>query len=118
MRSGALLVDGHMDTPLRLVEEGLDFGVRRDTGHADLPRLVEGGVDAVFLAAWIDPALADGRARSRAERLIEVVRDAARAHPERCAFAGSAAQVRTAAATGRRPAPSRSGLAAPRAGYR
>lgn len=101
MNAGALVVDGHMDTPLRIVDEGVDFGVRRDGGHADLHRLAEGGVDAVFLAAWVDPALADGRARARAERLIGAVREAARAHPGRCAFAGSAAEVRAAAASGR-----------------
>jgi len=101
MRAGALVVDGHMDTPLRIVDDGVDLGVRREAGHADLPRLVEGGVDAVFLAAWVDPALADGRAAARAERLIRAVREAARRHPERCAFAGSAAEVRAAAVSGR-----------------
>lgn len=101
MNAGAIVVDGHMDTPLRIVDDGVDFGVRRDGGHADLPRLAEGGVDAVFLAAWVDPALADGRARARAERLIGAVREAARAHPDRCAFVGSAAEVRAAAAAGR-----------------
>jgi membrane dipeptidase len=101
MNAGALVVDGHMDTPLRMVDDGVDLGTRRDGGHADLPRLAEGGVDAAFLAAWIDPALADGRARDRAERLICAVREAARRHPGRCAFAGSAAEVRAAAASGR-----------------
>jgi membrane dipeptidase len=101
MNAGAIVVDGHMDTPLRMVDDGVDLGVRRDAGHADLPRLAEGGVDAAFLAAWVDPALADGRARARAERLIGAVREAARAHPERCAFAGSAAEVRAAVESGR-----------------
>jgi membrane dipeptidase len=101
MYEGTIVFDGHMDTPLRMVDEGVDLAVRREAGHADLPRLVEGGVDAVFLAAWVDPALADGRARARAETLIAAVRDAALAHPERCAFATSAADVRAAVAGGR-----------------
>ncbi|HJU86234.1 MAG TPA: membrane dipeptidase, partial [Gemmatimonadota bacterium] len=63
MYGPAIVFDGHMDTPLRMVDDGVDLGVRREEGHADLPRLAEGGVDAVFLAAWIDPAFGDGRAR-------------------------------------------------------
>lgn len=101
MYGESLVFDGHMDTPLRMVDDGVDLGVRRESGHVDLPRLAEGGVDAVFLAAWVDPTLADGRARARAEALIGAVRDAARANPERCSFATSAEDVRAAAASGR-----------------
>ena len=101
MRGGSLVFDGHMDTPLRMVDDGVDLGVRRGEGHADLPRLAAGGIDAVFLAAWVDPALADGRARTRAETLIEAVQVAARAHPDRAVFATSSAEVRAAAASGR-----------------
>lgn len=101
MYGSALVFDGHMDTPLRMVDDGVDLGVRREAGHTDLPRLAQGGVDAVFLAAWIDPAFADGRARARAETLIAAVRAAAGAYPERCAFATTADEVRAAAAGGR-----------------
>jgi membrane dipeptidase len=97
----ALVFDGHMDTPLRMVDDGVDLGVRREAGHADLPRLAEGGVDAVFLAAWIDPTFADGRARARAETLISAVRGAASTYPDRCAFATTADEVRAAVAGGR-----------------
>jgi membrane dipeptidase len=101
MFGDAIVFDGHMDTPLRMVDDGVDLGARREAGHADLPRLAEGGVDAVFLAAWIDPALADGRARARAETLLGAVRATADAHPERCAFATTADRVRATAASGR-----------------
>lgn len=101
MYGPAIVFDGHMDTPLRMVDDGVDLGVRRERGHADLPRLADGGVDAVFLAAWIDPAFADGRARARAETLISAVQEAARAQPDRCAFATTAREVRATAADGR-----------------
>lgn len=101
MYGDAIVFDGHMDTPLRMVDDGVDLAARREAGHADLPRLAEGGVDAAFLAAWIDPALSDGRARARAEALIRAVREAAGAHPHRCAFATTADEVRAAAAAGR-----------------
>ena len=101
MYGPAIVFDGHMDTPLRMVDDGVDLAARREAGHADLPRLAEGGVDAVFLAAWIDPAFGDGRARARAEALIAAVREAASANAERCAFATTAEEVRATAAGGR-----------------
>lgn len=101
MYGGALLVDGHMDTPLRLVDEGIDIGARLPDGHADLVRLKEGGVDAVFMAAWIDPAIPAGRRMERAERLLGAIRGVTVAHPARAVFATGAAGVRQAAASGR-----------------
>ncbi|HET6342977.1 MAG TPA: dipeptidase [Gemmatimonadota bacterium] len=101
MYGGALLLDGHMDTPLRIVDEGVDLGARLEDGHADLVRLREGGVDAVFMAAWIDPAIPEGNRLERAERLLRAIRGVAVAHPDRALFATGAAEVRQAAATGR-----------------
>ena len=98
---GALVVDGHMDTPLRLLDECVDFHARGTDGHADLPRLRAGGVDAVFLAAFVNPRFAPDRARRRAEALIETIRRAASTNPEAIGFATSAAEVRRNAAQGR-----------------
>ncbi|HKY60778.1 MAG TPA: dipeptidase [Gemmatimonadota bacterium] len=101
MYRGALLFDGHMDTPLRIVDEGVDIGARLADGHADLERLKEGGVDAVFMAAWIDPEIRPGGRMERAERLLQAIQGVAAAHPTRAVFATTAAEVRRAAATGR-----------------
>ncbi|MGH7586996.1 MAG: dipeptidase [Gemmatimonadota bacterium] len=101
MYDGAFLLDGHMDTPLRIVDEGIDIGARLEDGHADLVRLREGGVDAVFMAAWIDPAIPEGHRLDRAERLLRAIRGVAVAHPARALFATGAAEVRQAAATGK-----------------
>lgn len=101
MYRGHLVFDGHMDTPLRLVDEGLDLGVRHADGHADLPRMREGGLDAVFLAAWVDPGGPPDRAFTRAEGLITATRGAAEAHADQAGFATSAADVRRLAAEGR-----------------
>ena len=101
MYGGALVFDGHMDTPLRLVDDGTDIGDRLTDGHADLVRLEEGGVDAVFMAAWIDPAIPAGQRMARAESLLQAIRGVALAHPGRAAFATDADGVREAVATGR-----------------
>ena len=65
----ATVVDGHSDTAQRLLDEGIDFGRRLPDGHMDLPRLLEGGVDAQFFAAWVDPDYAPGRAFAPPDRL-------------------------------------------------
>ena len=48
----ALLIDLHNDVTSDTVK-GLDIGLRRSKGHTDLPRLREGGVGAVFFAAYV-----------------------------------------------------------------
>lgn len=101
MYGGVLVLDGHMDTPLRLVDEGVDIGARLTDGHADLVRLAEGGVDAVFMAAWIDPVIPVGQRMARAESLLQAIRGVAVAHAARAAFTTDADGVRQAAATGR-----------------
>ena len=52
-----LTVDTHADTPLRMIEPGFDLAERHnplDTGSkVDYPRMKEGGLDAIFFAAFV-----------------------------------------------------------------
>ncbi len=52
-----LTLDSHTDTPLALVRSDFDPGVRHETSSRgsclDFPRMKEGGLDAVFFAAFI-----------------------------------------------------------------
>lgn len=97
----ALVLDGHVDTPLRMLDDRVDVGLRGDATHVDLPRMREAGLDAAFFAAWVDPAFAPDRAFDRSAALLGAVRDAADAHPDLAAFVEDAAGVRAAAASGR-----------------
>ena len=51
-----LTLDTHADTPLRLRYEGIDLSQHHDpyeyNSKLDFPRMVEGGLDAVFFAIW------------------------------------------------------------------
>ena len=51
----SFVIDTHVDTALRMTDEGFDVLVRNDTGHLDVPRMREGGLDSVFFAIWVDP---------------------------------------------------------------
>ncbi len=101
MYGNAFLIDGHMDTPLRIADDGIEVGTRLGRGHVDLVRLREGGVDGVFMAAWIDPEIPVGSRLARAERLIGTIRGIAEAHSDRARFVTTAADVRRAATEGR-----------------
>lgn len=53
----ALVVDGHVDLPTRLHHRPADLERRLDDGHIDLPRLREGGVDALLAALYVPAPL-------------------------------------------------------------
>ncbi len=50
----ALTVDTHVDTPMALIEQGLDMGKRNQppASRVDFVRMQEGGLDAIFFAAF------------------------------------------------------------------
>ena len=99
LHRSAIVVDGHSDTALRLLDQGIDFAQRQPDGHMDLPRLLEGGVDAQFFAAWIDPAYPPDRAFARADSLLDAVIEVTRSVPG-IELARTAADVRAIAGRG------------------
>lgn len=68
-----LTVDTHADTPLRMIEPGFDMAERHDpkeTGSkVDYPRMKEGGLDAIFFAAFVAQDIRDDDGNSRAKNL-------------------------------------------------
>lgn len=50
----AITVDTHVDTPMALLNEGFDIGKRNKApqSRVDFPRMEEGGLDAIFFAAF------------------------------------------------------------------
>ncbi len=48
----ALTIDTHCDTPMNMVRRGFDIGKRNSSGKVDLPRMKEGGLDAMFFAVF------------------------------------------------------------------
>jgi membrane dipeptidase len=98
----AILIDTHNDVTGETVK-GLDIGSRRRDGHTDIPRLREGGVDAVFFSAYVAASYArQGKAAERARAMIETVRrDIAGRRPGAFVLADSADAIEQAARTGR-----------------
>lgn len=68
----AILIDTHNDIPSFTVD-GADIG-NSPKNHTDIPRLRQGGVGAVFFAAFVDASYVDGNhAANRTLQMIDTV---------------------------------------------
>ncbi len=101
LHSNAIVLDTHADTPQRLLFEQFDLGHRDSQGHLDIPRMREGGLNAVFFSIWTPSTVNGPRGVKRALDLIDAVREQVRRHPQDLALATTAEEVRHAHAQGK-----------------
>jgi membrane dipeptidase len=95
----AIVVDSHDDTTQRMLfDRTFDLGVRHPDGNIDIPRMREGGLDALFFSIWVPSDVTGPIAVKRALQLIDSVHEAVRTHPNDLTLATTAADIRTAAA--------------------
>jgi len=122
LHHAALVVDTHVDTTTRILDIDFDMGHRADTGHFDLARAKEGGLDAVFFSIYVDsrfygdeaalfanppatinddwlrpaePGAANGSARRALDMIDGLLRTAAR-YPDQMVTCSSVAELRAA----------------------
>ena len=70
----ALVVDGHVDTPSLMLDRGYRLADRHRGDHLDLPRMVEGGLDAAFFSIYVARSYGEGGAATdRALAMIDEV---------------------------------------------
>ena len=94
----AIVVDSHDDTTQRLVfDKAFDIAKRNANGNIDIPRMREGGLDALFFSIWVPSDVTGPIAVKRALQQIDAVREAVRTHPNDLLLATTAADVRRAA---------------------
>ena len=89
----AIVIDSHADTTQRLLEENLDLSLRDPEGHLDLPRMREGGLDAVFFSIYVQPKHKPHYLR-RALEQIDAVLDQVERHSRELELARTAADIR------------------------
>jgi len=92
----SLVLDTHDDTTQRLFLKDFDLGKRNATGHVDVPRMREGGLNALFFSIWIDGRTMGPPAIEKALDQIDAVRENAARFSKDLRFAQSAAEVRRA----------------------
>lgn len=97
LHQAATVVDTHIDTPQRLLDEGFDLAARDTEGHIDIPRMREGGLDAGFMSIYVDMRRYQGDAATRrALELIDTVYEQVARHPDQLVLATTAGDVRRA----------------------
>jgi membrane dipeptidase len=91
----AIIVDGHIDVPYRMVDEVEDISQATESGDFDHPRAVAGGLNVPFMSIYIPASHQEtGDAKEVADGLIDMVEGFERDAPEKFAVARSVADVR------------------------
>jgi len=97
LHARAIVVDTHVDAPYALEKTWADVGTRGATPHFDIPRALEGGLTAPFLAIYVPASYAEaGGAARKALELIDLTERVVRAHPKDLTPAASVAEIRQA----------------------
>jgi membrane dipeptidase len=86
-------VDSHLDTIQRELILHEDLAQRATHGHADLPRLREGGVRAPFFALWVPTYYKGAEAVRRTLDLRDAMQRLLDEHPDQIELAQSAADI-------------------------
>src|SRR6202035_4293221 len=92
----SIVVDTHDDTTQRFLDGKFDLGERTNTGSIDIPRMKEGGLNAIFFSIWIPSKVTGPEAVRRALQQIDEVGEQVRKHPRDIVLATTAAEIREA----------------------
>lgn len=72
----AFVMDGHIHMMTRQLLQGLDIGQRYPDGHVDIPRAIEGGLDAMFFSVYTPEQYYPGRLEVKNTfRVVELALD-------------------------------------------
>src|SRR5580693_2938424 len=97
----SIVLDTHDDTPQRFFFQHFDLDHRDAEGHIDIPRMKEGGLNAIFFSIWCNANMPGPAAEKRALDLINLTREQVTRHPQDLALATTAEEVRRAHAQGK-----------------
>jgi len=102
VQQSALLIDTHNDVTSRTLN-GFDIAQPGIKGHTDIPRLRQGGLGAVFFAAYVGPTyVKDNHSANRALQMIDTVRhDIVARHPHDFTLALTADEIVAAHKSGK-----------------
>jgi membrane dipeptidase len=94
----SIVIDTHDDTTQRLLDPKFDLGVRHTDGNVDIPRMREGGLDAIFFSIYIAGTVTGPTAVQRALDQIAAVRRTVAQHPNDLVLCTTAEEIRRAKA--------------------
>src|SRR5712691_8790519 len=79
----AVIVDGHCDTPYRLLRHNVHLDDRDAEAQLDLRSLQESGITATFFAAYVPPYYAGRGAAAFARRVIDLIKAEVARHSDK-----------------------------------
>jgi len=94
----AIIVDGHCDTPYRMLRHNVHLDEHDTEAQADLKTLKAGGITATFFASYVPPFYANRGAADFARKLIDLIQFEARRNPAELTLCTDAAGIRRAKA--------------------
>src|ERR1700684_3248232 len=97
----SIVLDTHDDTTQRFFSKDYDLGKRNPEGHVDIPRMREGGMNAIFFSIWIDGRITGPPAVQKALDQIDAVHEYVKKYSKDMAFCRTAEEVRRAHAQGK-----------------
>lgn len=97
----SIVLDTHDDTTQRFFSKDFDLGKRNAEGSIDIPRMKEGGMNAIFFSVWIDGRILGPPAVQKALDQIDMIREAVLRNSKDMELARTAADVRRIHAQGK-----------------
>jgi membrane dipeptidase len=97
----AIIVDGHCDTPYRMLRHNVHLDEHDTEAQVDLRSLEESGITASFFAAYVPPFYAGRGAADFAYRAIELIHAETKRHPDRLTFCDDAGGIEAAKKAGK-----------------
>jgi membrane dipeptidase len=97
----SIVLDTHDDTTQRFFSKDFDLGKRNPDGHVDIPRMREGGMNAIFFSIWIDGRIMGPPAVEKALDQIDAVHENVLRYSKDVVFCRTAEEVRRAHAQGK-----------------
>jgi len=92
----SIIVDGHCDSPYRMLRHNVHLDEHDTEAQLDLKSLRAGGITASFFAAYVPPFYAGRGAAAFAHRLITLIQEEARRNPEVLTYCTDAEGIRAA----------------------
>ena len=97
----SIVLDTHDDTTQRFFSKDFVLGKRNPDGHVDIPRMREGGMNAIFFSIWIDGRIMGPPAVEKALDQIDAVHENVLKYSNEMVFCRTAEEVRRAHAQGK-----------------
>jgi len=92
----SIVLDTHDDTTQRFFTKSFDIAKRNPDGHIDIPRMRDGGMNAIFFSIWIDGRTMGPPAIQKALDQIDAVHENVRRNSKDMVFCRTADDIRRA----------------------